>query len=130
MFREIKNAFYGNEQPARSFSCLSASTNAERGYGGPTGSLENVFIFIFHIPQAVVRFYLFPGCKWMDLSFLKRAFLFQEIALRQMTMSSGKERNTDRLRAGSSARAVVKGIGDIRSGGLSLFLLCAGANRI
>lgn len=66
----------------------------------------------------------------MDLSFLKQAFLFQEIALRQMTMSSGKERNTDRLRAGSSARAVVKGIGDIRSGGLSLFLLCAGANRI
>lgn len=61
---------------------------------------------------------------------LKTGLLFQEIALRQMTMSSGKERDSDRSRAGSSARAVVKGIGDIRSGGLSLFLLCAAANRI
>lgn len=61
----------------------------------------------------------------MDLS-----FLFHEIVLRQMTMSSAKEREAYRLRAASSARGVVKGIGDIRSGGLSLFLLCAGANRI
>lgn len=32
--------------------------------------------------------------------------------------------------AHSSARGIVKRIRDIRSGGLSLILLCAGANRI
>lgn len=57
-------------------------------------------------------------------------FLFHEIVPHQMTMSSAKEQDTYRLWADSSARGVVKGVEDIRSGGLSLFLLCAGANRI
>lgn len=60
----------------------------------------------------------------------KMAFLFPEIVLRQMTMSSAKERDTYHLQAGSLARGVVKGIRDIGSGGPSLFVLCAGANRI
>lgn len=59
----------------------------------------------------------------------KMGFLFHEIVPCQTTLSSARERDACPLRAGSSARGVVKGIGDIRSGGLSL-LLSAGANRI
>lgn len=78
-FGEITKAFYGNEEPARSFCCLSPSTNTGRGYGGPTGSLENVVIGIFHIPSAVLHFYPFSGCKWMDFSFVKWPFCFPKL---------------------------------------------------
>lgn len=57
-------------------------------------------------------------------------FLFHEIGLCKMTMSSMKVRDSHHIQTHSSARGIVKGIRDIRSGGLSLFLLCAGANRI
>lgn len=57
-------------------------------------------------------------------------FLFHEIGLYKMTMSSMNERDTHHIQTHSSARGIVKGVGDFRSGGLSLFLLCAGANRI
>lgn len=57
-------------------------------------------------------------------------FLFHEIGLCKVTMSRVKEQDSHHTEIHSSAHGVVKGIRDIRSGGLSLFLLCAGANRI
>lgn len=61
-------------------------------------------------------------------------FLFHEIGLYKMTMSGMNEQDSHHIQthssARSSARGIVKGVGDFRSGGLSLFLLCAGANRI
>lgn len=56
--------------------------------------------------------------------------LFHEIGLCRATMSDKKEPDSHRMRTHSSACGIVRGIRDIRSGGLSLFLLCADANRI
>lgn len=57
-------------------------------------------------------------------------FFFRKIGLLKRTISGMKEGDSHRIRCHSSARGVVKGIRDIRSGGLSRFMLCAGANRI
>lgn len=47
-----------------------------------------------------------------------------------MTTSGAEKQDSHQIQIHSPARGVAKAIGDIRSGGLSLFLLCAGANAI
>lgn len=105
----------------------SRFTNEEGGYGGPSGPAARS-----QIPHSLgcATFLSISGAQMGGYELRKMGFLFHVIVFRRTTMSSAKERDSQRLRAGSSARGAAEGIGDIRSGGLSLFLLCAGANRI
>lgn len=56
-------------------------------------------------------------------------FLFCEIGLQKTTMCFKKRGNSHGIQIPPSACGSVKARGDIRSGGLKRFLLCAGANQ-
>lgn len=93
-------------------------------------SIEYIYLHIFVQKERRKCYLVLVTAASLGLHHSTVEFLFYEIRLFEMTMSSIKEEDIHRIQTHSSARGGVKGIRNIRSGGLSLFSLCAGTNRI